>query len=338
MLEEMIVFFIQLCVMAAVALVFSLLMHELGHLFGGLWSGYHLVYFSIFGFIIWGKRGRRSKPKTRYVKKRLLWQCVMAPEKDNREGPLKTIRGGIIASIALIAVSLISIFLVLIFGNYADGRSLCILAFLILLLVTNIAFWATAWRGKDPTADGNTYRLVNKDRQQARIYDKIAILTDYLSGGMSFGEILADESLGEDLFDTYGLEGSLAEEMQLYELAALLENEPKSFKTKELADKLRKKLSGGCYFEDNIRCEIAIRAILCNEELKGEENWVKTTVSTIGNAEPSREYLKALLYSSGMILENVRPGKDDIRKMEALRRAILLPGQFKTIRNMINAS
>lgn len=317
--------FIELIAVSAVIFVMSLVLHELGHLVCGLIGGYRLVYIEFFGMVFWGRAvdAQRKKLK-RYVKGLPAGQCVMVPDelKPSKRAAL-IVKGGCIVNMVLTVTGLVLSVCAIAFGGLTEENLLWICAG-ILLFITDGAMFLLNWFGKSATNDGNTYRLIARDERQQALYRRICRIAWMLSCGRTYGWIL-DESGEEKLLETNGVvSGSLAEEIQLYRLYALMENDIYGEKTKALVNELERKLkSGKSFFEGDIGCAIATYLMIVKSGNIKKAEYGKYLNEAW--SEPAREALKLAVCGS----------EDTAEALKRMEGMILLSGDYESYVNTI---
>lgn len=177
----------------------AILLHELGHMIGGIISGYRLVYFEIIGFFAVGKRYRLSFSKTGISKK--AGQCIMTTDNSGKR-PYLLIMGGCLANI-------ITGLIFLLFAFSGDINKLCMFfpvsAVSISLGMSNIFC-------SSPYSDGRTLRECIMNVKDMIAYNNIMRISE---------QIICNKKLSDipiELFLTYsGSTGSaLSAEMELY--------------------------------------------------------------------------------------------------------------------------
>lgn len=182
-------------------MILTVVLHEIGHLIGGLLSGYRLSGFAVGGIILRRQNGRFGWHK--YPLGSLNWgQCFMYGEEDSSPGMLVT--GGcamnIILGLVFSVIALVTIGL--------DEKGVWRLMFLAVPASVNMVMGLANLLSGSVTSDGNTLKEVKKDDGK-RMYNRTMMITAELLDGKSYSEMKAE------LF-RYSGKSSLAEEIKMY--------------------------------------------------------------------------------------------------------------------------
>ena len=321
-MTEYLLLFTKLLVMALCIIPASLILHELGHLSGGLISGYRLVYIEFFGLVLWGKRARAAGEKAKFVTGLPSGQCVMAPGENKKKDPGMLIGGGCLVTLLLAVLGLFMLLWQMMTDTLAPN-SIDIFLFYFLTLVVNAILLVINWFGKDPTNDGNTFRLVKSEIRQRVIYDRTAKVAEGLAAGMSYGEIFA--KYGKEFFDVTEVMGSLAEELWLYGIYARIENASDGGVMQAVRKEIDYQLNEESSFYDEIICEKEILDLL--QMKPGEAAEKVKTVYGYGMGSPDRELLKEEIKE----IHEDAPRKRSSRTVIYLKKRVLFRGQLETV-------
>ena len=148
--------------------IFGILIHELGHLIGGIVSGYHFLFLEVLGIML---ERRNGKFKLKRVPMVSLGQCIMYHENvDKCAIPLVT--GGIILN-AVFGIAFIVLFFL--------GRSFWFVV-RILFLSSGLANMSLALINLfgSKTSDGVTLKEILYSNGQMKLYNTIMLAYSYM--------------------------------------------------------------------------------------------------------------------------------------------------------------
>ncbi len=206
------------------AILFEVVIHELGHLIFGWFSGYRFMFIGIFGLYLEKKDG---KYRIRYHRGEPRGQCVMRPRgvlhntKDRIPNAKGIVAGGIVLeSIAGVILIIICCLMVLGFVSFMSNGRMFLFAWCFISAVLCIAAGLVNLISKNPFGDGQTLREI-KDPMKAFTYNRIMEIGYQSYMGKSFLE------MPEEWFETYGAkECVLTKELELYAYMRRLEKDP----------------------------------------------------------------------------------------------------------------
>lgn len=181
-----------------ITLLLTIIVHELGHLVGGLLTHYRFTMIEVLGVVLYRCGGRL---RLRLERRLPLGQCLMhAPSLSANPGML--ILGGCIANLfvgvgLLAAGMLVREFLLMLLLIYAGGIN-------ILAGIANII-------PESATSDGATYRDAASDPVRAQIYNRLMEVYMHLENGEGYAGLPEDILAAPTLYDS-----TLAAELAVY--------------------------------------------------------------------------------------------------------------------------
>lgn len=185
-----------------ICMVLTVIVHEMGHLVGGLISGYRLSGFAVCGVILRRQHGKLGLH--RYRMQSLNWgQCFMSGDVDTE--PKMLIAGGCVINILLGAVFTILSVLTL----SLDEKGVWRLMLLAVPASINMIMGLANLVGGSPTSDGNTLKEVRTEDGK-KMYNRSMMITAGLLDGHTYSD------MPTELFK-YDGNSSLAEEIRMYE-------------------------------------------------------------------------------------------------------------------------
>ncbi len=312
-----------------IVVVLPILLHETGHLIVGWLTGHRLVYFCCLGFCKYGKYVKTALgTEGVFTGEFFKSQCVMYPkkfedEKDFVERPLMFLAGGCIMNL-LIAAVMVPAFIKYFKSTLAGRPGFEMGCACLLWIIANLYLVFHNWFGKDPTFDGNTFRMIRRDANQGPLYLQTSRISFLICAGYTYGRIYESSSF---CFDTRGQSGTLAEEIELYEYYAQIQLAPNGERAKRLAERFRERLDKGSWFEPDLRCELGIASLIRHIEEPGSR--VDDSVGIDTGSTPDREKLKKMLYHA--VCGEGPVSKDEalnIIKKEAKGGRLVFKGQW----------
>ena len=200
--------------------ILGILLHETGHLFGGLLAGYRFLHIEMFGFSLEKINGRYRFMHYRHTP---IGQCLMYPC-DLKKNGYSLILGGI--AMNLIASSLFFVLCILLSVFW-------IKLFFLISSIVNLSLALMNIFGSE-TSDGRTFLEVKNKSVNMKSYNILMLITKYLREGRSY------QDMPEDLFseDDYtesredGLEkkaDSIKRELDIHRNRYLIESGRKSY-------------------------------------------------------------------------------------------------------------
>lgn len=164
-----------------ITMILVVVVHELGHLIGGLISHYRLSLFEVFGLTVF--RGAEGF-MLRFDRHQPLGQCLMYPDEIS-QNPKPLIVGGCLANLTAGVIALAA-------GMLNHGFELTILC--IWLGGVNLIAALANILPESPTSDGGTLRDVKEGPDRAELYNRLMLVYMYLEKGSGYvgvpGEIL----------------------------------------------------------------------------------------------------------------------------------------------------
>lgn len=248
-------------VLAVMASFFiTLVIHEVGHLIGGLAMGYRFMFIGFFGMYLEKKADRHV---IRYHSGTGRGQCMMKPEHIETNAKWM-ILGGIAAQAIIGAVGTVAavvLYIVATCGiSTGEGYGMGIIWTLVIGLM-NIAGALLNYFNNDAYADGPTYKEVRKGPEANMIYNQILEIGYLNYMGMSFLE------MPDELFSDHGAEESvLRDELRLY---SYFRSEEESADTEKLRPML-KEITNRTLLDD-VKAEENILSLYCDKEIKNGE-------------------------------------------------------------------
>ena len=187
-------------VTSPLTVLLTIIVHETGHLLGGLVTGYSFKSFSILGLTLYRTD---SGMMIRRFRRMPSGQCIMFNMREMSQNPTLLIAGGCIINLAAAAVCLVLMFfskpMLMPLWGIAGGMNL-------VLGLLNLF-------GGSATSDGKTLKET-RDKKNAEAYNGLMCVMAHAEDGRSFGEI------PDKLFKA-GSDGStLTEELGYYRYCA----------------------------------------------------------------------------------------------------------------------
>lgn len=197
--KELIFYLISMVSVILVSIPVSVLIHETGHLLGGLLSGYKLIFMLMGGLLMVSKRFATTLNRDSVHKG--VGQCLMYSENCGTR-PYLLILGGCILNLT---VSLISI-------PMAFSGGLARLVILFPFGAVNLSLALSNFFGSSCYCDGRAFRECVLSAQDMIAYNNILMISRYLAEGDALSEI------PEWYFGTCSgfLNSALSAEMEFY--------------------------------------------------------------------------------------------------------------------------
>lgn len=235
-------------------MVVTVIVHETGHLIGGLISGYRLSGFAVSGVMLRRQEGKLKWK--RYSPSCLNWgQCFMFSREINAP-PEFLISGGGIMNIFVGAVLTV----ITILSISLDEKGIWRLMLLAVPASINLVMGIANLTSGSASSDGNTLKEV-KGKDGIRMYNRVMMITAELLDGKMYSE------MAPELFE-YSGSSSLAEELKMYGYYRKFEECHSESVYSELAVKsgFHGKGLGGKFFLDEKRTETELAAAVLSDK------------------------------------------------------------------------
>lgn len=223
-----------------IALIFSVMIHEVGHLISGSYAGYRFVYIRILGLEV-TKNGKGLKCS--FSVHGTIGQCIMCPQ-GKRTVPGLFIMGGCMANLISACVIMLIIAVALLRPDEAaDSDYLKIMGWCLVAIVDFFSGIYNVFFGSD-TSDGKTYKEIRRDKRNARMYNGLMEVYSCTIEGRELSE------LPVDIFLPRSVKSSLSAEMLLYDCIRGMEKMDKADTTAEAYKNVRERLKivAGCRY------------------------------------------------------------------------------------------
>lgn len=201
--------FFLMCFYISLSIVCTIIIHEVGHMLGGLISGYSFVYIKFLGLKLQKDYYGINICK---CEKTPIGQCIMSPGTIDMKpyalilggSVINILMGGIVLIISFWCIQIESIFLSI--SNKFIGISF----FLYFFSVVSIILGFYNLFGKSYELDGNTFREVSSDKKSKYAYNSIMQISADFCKGKTWG------SFDKSLFIANSTRTSLLAELTLY--------------------------------------------------------------------------------------------------------------------------
>ena len=247
-----IIFFLLIIIL--ISGILTVIIHETGHLLGGIMSGYRFRYLKIlfFEFIYIGKSEKSiGTPEKGMVRFRLslkgpVGQCIMVTECCNAS-PELLIMGGCLANVIAAAISACAAAWIL-YGKskgvtVADEMGICQLfskdipvQILFGTAVLNFIFGIFNYLGGSETSDGKTFREVKNQRYNRRAYNSLMKIYECILRGKPLSEV------SDNLFFIRSVKSSLTAELLYYECRRKMESGEKGKVSEDEITRVKERL------------------------------------------------------------------------------------------------
>lgn len=185
--------------LAVLVFVSVIVVHEMGHLAGGLLSGYRMEAFQIMGFLL--VRTRRGL-RLRIANERAWGQCIMTPGSKTANGYL-LILGGCAANLAAGLICLLAVML-----KTTSSGLIPVLLCGMLHLMLGISNFIP---GKSGVNDGDTYREVRRGSMYMAMYNSVMLVSAVL-----IRDGIPDALRDVEIFYIYDSRSTLSAELSQY--------------------------------------------------------------------------------------------------------------------------